>query len=91
MKMIVVYVHMMETYDLGIGGFKALFISLWLFHTNESAMLSAFGCTGSLCHLLQRAELSAQVRRERGVRGACMIHTGITQSKGSGDFKKPPE
>lgn len=84
---------MMERYDLGIGGFKALFISLWLFHPSESAlpaMLSAFGCTGLLCHLLQRAELSAQVRGER-VRGACVIHTGITQPKCSGDFKKPLE
>lgn len=97
--MIVVYIHKVERYDLGIGGFKAVFMSLWLFHHRESvlpAMLSVFGCTGLLCHLLQMAELSAQVRGERGVRGACVIHTGITQPKGSGDFKtsleqRPPQ
>lgn len=69
-------------------------MSLWLFHPSESAlpaMLSAFGCTGLLCHLLQRAELSAQVKGERGVRGACVIHTGVTQPKGSGGLKKPLE
>jgi len=56
--MIVVYIHMMETYDSGSGGFKALkFLFLLLFHLGVSAlpaMPSAFGCTASLGHLLQQ-------------------------------------
>lgn len=49
---------MMETYDLGIGGFKASFLFLWLFHAGVSAlpaMPSAFERTGLFCHLLQQA------------------------------------
>lgn len=67
--MIGVYIHMTETYDLGIGGFKPLFILLWLFHPSVGAlpaMPSAFGCTESLCHLLQQAAGRAVCTGEGG-------------------------
>lgn len=57
------YVFTMETCDVGIGGFKASFMLLWLFYPGLSvlpAMPSAFGRTGSFCHLLQQAQLPAQ-------------------------------
>lgn len=86
--MSVVYIRRMETYDSGIGGFKASFLFLWLFRPGVSAlpaMPSVFGGTGWLCHLRRWAELCARARGERTGRGARVIYTGVIQPKSSGD------
>lgn len=53
----VVYIRMIETYDLGTGRFKASFVLLWLFHPSVGALPAMplpFGGTGWLRHLLQQ-------------------------------------